>query len=151
MIFQHQATASLTYWKQRLGTYKGTRTAEPTRSLWKEDKGICPYWESTLIPPPSILYPGHDSDWDILLVFTVNWFMLYLNDTFRYSCLHCQWCNWLRHYATNRKVAGSIPIGVIEIFQWRNPSGSNMALGSTQPLIEMSTRIISWEVKAAGA
>jgi hypothetical protein len=26
-----------------------------------------------------------------------------------------------------------------------------MALGSTQPLTEMSTRCISWEVKAAGA
>jgi len=26
-----------------------------------------------------------------------------------------------------------------------------MALGSTQPLTEMSTRNISWEVKAAGA
>jgi hypothetical protein len=24
---------------------------------------------------------------------------------------------WLRHYATNRQVAGSIPDGVIEIFQ----------------------------------
>jgi hypothetical protein len=40
---------------------------------------------------------------------------------------------WLRYYATNRKVAGSIPDGVIR-----------MALGSTQPLTEMSTRSISW-------
>ena len=30
-------------------------------------------------------------------------------------------------------------------------SGRTMALGSTQPLTEMSTRNISWEVKAAGA
>jgi hypothetical protein len=29
--------------------------------------------------------------------------------------------------------------------------GSTMALGLTQPLTEMSTRNISWEVKAAGA
>ena len=36
---------------------------------------------------------------------------------------------WLRCCATNRKVAGSIPDGVIGIFQ---------------PLTEMSTRIISW-------
>ena len=25
---------------------------------------------------------------------------------------------WLRHYATNRQVVGSIPDGVIGIFQW---------------------------------
>jgi len=48
------------------------------------------------------------------------------------------------HYATNRQVAGSIPDGVAGIFQWHNPSGRTMALGSTQPLTEMSTRCISW-------
>jgi hypothetical protein len=51
---------------------------------------------------------------------------------------------WLRHYATNRKVAGSIPDGVIGIFQGHNPAGRTMALESTQPLTEMSTRCISW-------
>ena len=44
---------------------------------------------------------------------------------------------WLRCFATNRKVAGWIPDGVIGIFR-------TMALGSTQPLTEMSTRRISW-------
>ena len=29
-------------------------------------------------------------------------------------------------------------------FSWHNPSGRTMALGSTQPLTEMSTRNISW-------
>jgi hypothetical protein len=32
-----------------------------------------------------------------------------------------------------------------------NPSGCTMALGLTRPLTEMSTRNISWGVKAAGA
>ena len=32
-----------------------------------------------------------------------------------------------------------------------NPSGRTMALGLSQPLTEMSTRNISWGVKAAGA
>jgi len=32
-----------------------------------------------------------------------------------------------------------------------NPSGRTMALGLTQPLTEMSTRNISWGVKASGA
>jgi hypothetical protein len=39
---------------------------------------------------------------------------------------------WLRHFATNRNVAGSIPDGVIGIFHWHNPSGRSMALGSTR-------------------
>jgi hypothetical protein len=48
---------------------------------------------------------------------------------------------WLRHCATNRKVAGSIPDGVTGFFHLQNPSGPTMALGSTQPPTEMSTRI----------
>jgi hypothetical protein len=44
----------------------------------------------------------------------------------------------LRYCAANQKVAGSIPDSVI------NPSDRTMALGSTQPLTEMSTRSISW-------
>jgi hypothetical protein len=51
---------------------------------------------------------------------------------------------WLRYCTTNRKVAGSIPDGVIGIFHWHNTSYRTMALGSTQPLPEMSTRSISW-------
>jgi len=50
---------------------------------------------------------------------------------------------WLRCCATNRKVAGSIPDGVIGIFHWHNPPSRTMALGSNQPLTEMSTRRIS--------
>ena len=50
----------------------------------------------------------------------------------------------LRHCATSRKAAGSIPDGVTGIFQWHNPSGCAMALGSIQTLKEMSTRNISW-------
>jgi hypothetical protein len=51
---------------------------------------------------------------------------------------------WLRYCVTNRKVAGSIPDGIIGIFRLHNPPDRTMALGSTQPLKEMSTRIISW-------
>ena len=50
---------------------------------------------------------------------------------------------WLRCCATNQKVTGSIPDGVIGIFHWHNPSNRTMALGSTQPLTETSTSI-SW-------
>jgi hypothetical protein len=51
---------------------------------------------------------------------------------------------WLRYCATNQKVAGSIPDGVIEFFIDINSSDRTMTLGSTQPLIEMSTGSISW-------
>jgi hypothetical protein len=50
-----------------------------------------------------------------------------------------------------QKVAGSIPHVVLEFLIDINPSDRTMALGSTQPLTEMSTRCISWGVKAAGA
>jgi hypothetical protein len=61
-----------------------------------------------------------------------------------------QWRSWLKNCATSQRVAGSIADGVIEIFHCHNPSGRTMALGLTQPLTEMSTRNISWEVKSAG-
>jgi hypothetical protein len=51
---------------------------------------------------------------------------------------------WLRYCATNQEVAGSIPDGVMEFFIDINPSDRTMALRSTQPLTEMSTRCISW-------
>jgi len=62
--------------------------------------------------------------------------LTYLLGTAVAHCLSC--C------ATNRKVAGSIPDGVIGIFHWHNTSDRSMTLGSTQPLTEMSTTIISW-------
>jgi len=62
----------------------------------------------------------------------------------------CSGSGWLRHCATSRKVAGSIPDCVIGIFKGHYPFGRTKALGLTQPLTEMSTRIISWGVKVAG-
>jgi hypothetical protein len=41
--------------------------------------------------------------------------------------------------------------GVVAIFHRHNLSSCTMALWSTQPLREMSTRDISWGIKAAGA
>jgi hypothetical protein len=56
-----------------------------------------------------------------------------------------RWRSWFKHCATSQKVADSFPDGV------HNPSGRTVALRSTQPLREMSTRYISWGVKVAGA
>jgi hypothetical protein len=77
------------------------------------------------VPPPPPLSPPHPP--------------AYLCFLYPYHSM----AQWLRHCATNRKVAGSIPDGVFGIFHWHNPSDRTMALGSTQPLTEMSTRSIS--------
>ena len=61
------------------------------------------------------------------------------------------WLYWLRQYATRQKVASSIPDFVIGMFDWHNPSGLIMALGSTQPLTEMSTGNVSLGVRVADA
>jgi hypothetical protein len=46
-----------------------------------------------------------------------------------------------------RKVAGSISDGVTGIFQWLNRSGRIVALGSSEPRTEMSTRNPSWGLR----
>jgi hypothetical protein len=48
--------------------------------------------------------------------------------------------SWVWHHATSWKVMGSIPDEVIGFFNWPSPSSCTMALGSTHPLTEMSTR-----------
>jgi hypothetical protein len=44
------------------------------------------------------------------------------------------------HYATSRKVAGSIPDELTGFLNLPNSSSRTMALGSTQPPTEISTR-----------
>jgi hypothetical protein len=44
------------------------------------------------------------------------------------------------HYATSRKVAGSIPDEVPRFFNLPNPSSRTMTLALTQPLKEVTTR-----------
>jgi hypothetical protein len=69
--------------------------------------------------------------------------MLKNNLTFKLY-IDTRWHSWLRHCTTSRKVAGSILDGVVGIFHLHNPSGRTLALGSTQPVTEMSTRNISF-------
>jgi hypothetical protein len=56
-------------------------------------------------------------------------------------CLYkkCTYRNW-GHYATSRKVATSILNEIIGFFNWPNLSSRIIILGSTPPLIEISTR-----------
>jgi len=63
--------------------------------------------------------------WYANIIFIFNW------------CMHMpvsnQWRSLLEHRAASRKVAFSIPYGVILL--WHYTSARSMALGSTQPLI----------------
>ena len=70
----------------------------------------------------------------------------------KYNSKRCtRWDSWLRNCATNRKLEGSIPDGVIGNFYPLNLVGSDMALGSTQTVTGTSKRVISLGVKAAAA
>jgi hypothetical protein len=50
--------------------------------------------------------------------------------------------------ATSRKDTCLIPDAVVGMFHWITPSGRTMALGSTQPLTDLSTRDVSCGVEA---
>jgi len=55
-----------------------------------------------------------------------------------------RWRIWLKHCAISRKVAGSIPDGVIGIFHRLKPCGCNMSVVSTQTETEMRNWVVSW-------
>jgi len=76
--------------------------------------------------------------WAFVVCSRVNFTSLYV------LCGRKRRRSWLRHCATSRKVAGSIPDGVTGIFHWHIPSDRTMAFGSTQPLREKSTKNIYW-------
>jgi hypothetical protein len=59
-------------------------------------------------------------------------------DNIRIKFHRIMWMYVQKHYATSQKVAGSNPDEVIGFFNSFQPH--TMALGSTQPLTEMSTR-----------
>jgi hypothetical protein len=53
---------------------------------------------------------------------------------------HHDWgLSWLSSVPSGKPVAGSSP-DEVDLFNWSNPTSRTMALGSTQPLTEMSTR-----------
>jgi hypothetical protein len=74
---------------------------------------------------------GTVSFWKVLFSFLI---IFYLN-----GYRGTRWRSCSRHYTTSQKVADSSPDEAF-FFNWPNPSSRTMALGSTQPLTEMSTR-----------
>ena len=54
--------------------------------------------------------------WQEILYPSVRRYTDYLDTLLQFLGARCWWRSWLRHCATSRKVAGSIPDGVIGIF-----------------------------------
>jgi hypothetical protein len=115
----------------------------------------CIFWRSlivsNLVPSDSVL--GCNCEMCVLcpLAEVPLSISVYLLTLLLYILGGTRWRSWLRHCATSWKVTGSIPDGINGIFHWHNHSGRTIALGLTLPLTEMSTKDISWGVKAAGA
>jgi hypothetical protein len=65
------------------------------------------------------------------------------------QCFLCGPCRGVLR-GTSRKIVSSLPDDVIRFFNRSNPSRRTMALGSTQPLTEISTRNLSGGLRAAG-
>jgi hypothetical protein len=53
-----------------------------------------------------------------------------------------QWRSWFGLGATNREIAGSVPVGVIGIFHLLNPPGRTVTSGSTQFLPKMGRPVL---------
>jgi hypothetical protein len=100
------------------------------------------FWSLNLPSPPSNICYEVLSVTIIFLTMGVH--RLLVNSPKYSHTLGTVVAQWLMYYATNRKGAGSIPDCVTGIFYWHNPSVRTTALGSNQPLTEMSTRSISW-------
>jgi hypothetical protein len=100
--------------------------------------------QKCLVVPRGIYELCENSITDINCVWRGKELLLILSASFQILCRSMREKghmvrSWLRHYATSQKVVGSIP-DVIWFFNWPNPYSHTMALGSTQPLTEMSTR-----------
>ena len=126
------ATEPVIYWKIKLEQHDSLPHPQPQYSH-KVASVLC-----TKYVPNTTAIRIHSNSWNV----------------WSYTCIEfypvpkqfggTRWRSWLRHCATSREVAGSNPDGVIGIFHWHNPPGHTVALGSTQPPTEMSTRNISW-------
>jgi hypothetical protein len=55
-----------------------------------------------------------------------------------------QYCRWLRHYATSRRLRVRFPMS-LNFLNWSNPYSRTMGLLSTQPLIEISINKCFWK------
>jgi hypothetical protein len=110
---------------------------EPPHSLSKESQLRIHSWVSHIhsFSTASIIFGFAHVSRNLVCIIVrcvVLWAWFELGGCTRYR-------TWFRHCATRRKVGDSISGRVFEIFHSFNHSGSNMSLGSTQPLTEINT------------
>ena len=74
----------------------------------------------------------------------IKYFFLLLYDFLFLTTLGPGVAQWLRRCGTSRKVPVSIPSGVTGFFSDIFPFDRTFSLGSTQPVVKMSTRNIPW-------
>ena len=91
-------------------------------------------WNNTFITGHDTIPSRSSSSSSACLTESVTFLSLHLDVLERYSLTMD---TRLRHCATSRKFAGSIPDDVIGIFHWHGLSCRAMALGSTQPLTDV--------------
>jgi hypothetical protein len=107
----------------RHGTEKTPPPPPPPRSAYPVARRLVVGYLATLLRNPTM-------GWHVTIYSSLLW----MNEG------GTRKCSWLRHYATRLEVVDSIPDEDNGFVNWLNPSSRTMALGSTQPLIEMSTR-----------
>jgi hypothetical protein len=113
------------------------KVRNPSNSVYTHDANSCPSMcsKSSTWICRELLYGHPPSTQKVRALNTAI-----ISSTQNSTCHSTHWCSWWRHYATNRKVVISIPDEVTGIFNLGDHSGCTMALGSTQPLTEISTR-----------
>ena len=117
----------------RLGKTRNKSFVLPNRQQYPEDgDGVSPWNDEELSTLDAAVCPEKV----LLKICVIDSFLFLLSS----------WMEaWSGVVATSLTVPGSIPSGVTRFFIDIFPSDSTMALGSTQPLVKMSTRNISWE------
>jgi len=119
--------------------FKGLMTTASVISTWISRLNLCP---SVYVNSPRMTFQCRN-----MLQFKLNyilWFALY-------CILPSTFVVWGHAVAQLVEAPCYKPEGCgfdsvvsLDFFHWHNPSGRTMALGSTQPLTEMSTRNASW-------
>jgi hypothetical protein len=144
VLCQYTNTHTLTHTHTHYNRSFGITLSFVTLHLWEDKSQLTsPRLTSPISGPPTRWFWEMTFIEHLEFLRTSQWSRKELRKCTSYRVGHAV-AQWLRHWDTNRKVAGSIPDGVIGIFHWRIPSGRTMAVGLTKPLTEMSTGNISW-------
>jgi hypothetical protein len=118
-------------------TYRTITNPTLQNILWKFDKFVVAKKIISRFMLLKVLSPcSRTYQFELIPILYMVWY-----DTIRYMIRYAV-AQWVRHCATNRKVAGSIPDCVIGIFYWHNPSGRVPGIfsgGKGSPCVGLTT------------